>query len=87
MKKHQKCELYEKGEKYEKYEKLFNKLMDFNSDIRFVAVCDKKGEILWSCKRGNVRNMVPLTHTKKTLQRAVNAWEERSKIMDVIGQG
>ncbi|MDH3312430.1 MAG: hypothetical protein OEM28_04680 [Nitrosopumilus sp.] len=71
----------------EKYEKLLNMLMDFNSDIRFAAVCDKNGEILWNSKRTNVRNMVPLSDTKKTLQRAVSAWEERSKIADIVGRG
>jgi len=53
----------------EKYEKLLNMLMDFNSDIRFAAICDKNGEILWNSKRTNVKNMVPMTDTKKTLQR------------------
>jgi len=44
----------------EKYEKLLNMLMDFNADIRFAAVCDKNGEILWNSKRNNVKNMVSL---------------------------
>ena len=49
----------------EKHEKLLNMLMDFNSDIRFAAVCDKNGEILWNSKRSNVKNLVPMTDTKK----------------------
>ena len=49
----------------DEYEKLLNMLMDFNSDIRFAAVCDKDGEILWNSKRNNVRNMVSLADTKK----------------------
>ena len=71
----------------EKYEKLLNMLMDFNSDIRFAAVCDQNGDILWNTKRNNVKNMVPLGDTKKTLQRAVNAWNERSKIEGLVGKG
>ena len=71
----------------EKYEKLLNMLMDFNSDIRFAAVCDKDGTILWNSKRNNVRNLVSLEDTKKTLQRALSAWEERSKITDKVGRG
>jgi len=71
----------------EKYERLLNMLMDFNADIRFAAVCDKNGEILWNTKRNNVKNMVPLSDTKKTLQRALSAWEERSKITDKVGRG
>ncbi len=71
----------------EEYEKLLNMLMDFNSDIRFAAVCDKNGEILWNSKRTHVKNMVSMTDTKKTLQRAVNAWDERSKITGMVGRG
>ena len=71
----------------EKYEKLLNMLMDFNSSIRFAAVCNSQGEILWHSKRSGVRNMVPITDTKKTLQRAINAWQERSKITDIVGRG
>ena len=71
----------------EKFEKLLNMLMDFNSDIRFAAVCNKDGEILWNSKRNNVRNMVPLGDTKKTLQRAASAWDERAKITGLVGKG
>jgi len=71
----------------EKYEKLLNMLMDFNSDIRFAAICDKNGEILWNTKRNNVKNMVSIADTKKTLQRALSAWNERSKITDIVGRG
>ena len=71
----------------EKYEKLLNMLMDFNNSIRFAAVCDSKGEILWHSQRTGIKNLIPLTDTKKTLLRAVNAWQERSKITNVVGRG
>ena len=71
----------------EKYEKLLNMLMDFNDDIRFAAICDKNGEILWNSKRNNVKPLVPIADTKKTLLRALNAWDERSKISKLVGRG
>lgn len=71
----------------EKYEKLLNMLMDFNDSIRFAAVCDREGTILWNSKRTNVKNIIPLEDTKKTLKRAISAWEERSKITDKVGRG
>ncbi len=74
-------------ENVDRYERLLNLLMDFNSDIRFAAICDKNGEILWNSKRSNVKNMVPLADTKKTLKRAINSWQERSKIADKVGKG
>ncbi|WP_249111175.1 hypothetical protein [Nitrosopumilus sp. K4] len=71
----------------EKYEKLLNMLMDFNSSIRFAAVCNSTGDILWHSQRTGVKNKIPLSDTKKTLQRAVGAWQERSKVTDKVGRG
>ena len=71
----------------EKYEKLLNMLMDFNDSIRFAAVCDQNGSIHWHSKRTNVKNMISLEDTKKTLKRAISAWQERSKIEDKVGRG
>ncbi|MBM2818395.1 MAG: hypothetical protein HW410_77 [Nitrosarchaeum sp.] len=62
-------------------------LMDFDDSIRFAAVCDKDGEILWNSQRKGVKNIVLLDDTKKTLKRAVNAWHERSTITDKVGRG
>ena len=71
----------------DKYEKLLNMIMDFNESVRFAAVCNSKGEIMWHSQRSGVQNKVPLTDTKKTLQRALNAWQERAKITDKVGKG
>ncbi len=71
----------------EKYEKLLNMLMDFNESIRFAAICDQNGSIHWHSKRTNVKNMISLEDTKKTLKRAISAWQERSKIEDKVGRG
>ena len=61
--------------------------MDFNDSIRFAAICNRNGDIEWHSKRNNVKNIIPLEDTKKTLQRAVNAWQERAKITDKVGRG
>ncbi len=62
-------------------------LMDFNDSIRFAAVCDKDGEILWQSQRNGIKNIISLEDTKKTLKRALNAWQERSAITDKVGRG
>ena len=62
-------------------------LMDFNGSIRFAAICDKNGAILWHSKRNGVKNIIPLEDTKSTLKRAINAWQERTKIADKVGRG
>ncbi len=71
----------------EKYEQLLNMLMDFNESVRFAAVCDSKGEILWNSQRAGIQNIIPMADTKKTLQRAIGAWQERSKVTDKVGRG
>lgn len=71
----------------EKYEKLLNMLMDFNSSIRFAAVSDSQGDILWHSQRAGIKNQIPLADTKKTLQRATRTWQERAKITDKAGRG
>jgi len=71
----------------EKYEKLLNMLMDFNDSIRFAAICNSSGEILWNSQRSGIKNLISLADTKKTLLRAVGAWKERSTITDKVGSG
>ena len=71
----------------EKYEKLLNMLMDFNKTVRFAAVSDSKGEILWHSQRNGVKNIVPFGETKQTILRAINAWNENKKIQSEVGDG
>lgn len=62
-------------------------LMDFNESIRFAAVCDRNGEILWNSQRKGVKNIVPLEETKQTISRAMEGWEENVRITDIVGSG
>ena len=71
----------------EKYEQLLNMLMDFNESVRFGAVCNPQGEILWHTQREGVKNIVPFDDTKQTILRAIDAWVENSKIKDHVGAG
>ncbi|AJM92401.1 hypothetical protein [Nitrosopumilus piranensis] len=71
----------------DKLEKLLNMLMDFNDDIRFAAVSNDKGEILWWSQREGLKNLVPFEETKQTLLRALHAWDENARVKDFIGNG
>ena len=62
-------------------------LMDFNESIRFAAVANKKGEILWHSKREGLKNIVPFDETKQTLQRIINTWQENANIKNQVGSG
>jgi len=71
----------------EKYEQLLNMLMDFNKRVRFGAVCNSQGELLWHSQREGVKNIVPHEETKQTILRAIDSWKENFKITDNIGSG
>ena len=71
----------------EKHEKLLNMLMDFNKSIRFAAVYDKNGQILWHSQREGVKNIVPYEETKQTLLRTIPAWEANLKLANGVGSG
>ncbi|KAF6247356.1 hypothetical protein C6990_02500 [Nitrosopumilus sp. b3] len=65
-----------------RYEKLLDMLMDFNNSIRFAAISNTKGEILWHSKRNDVKLKVPLAETKKAMRREADDWADRSKFED-----
>ena len=71
----------------EKYEKLLNMLMDFNESIRFAAVSNSNGELLWNSQREGIKNIVPLDETKQTIKRAINAWNHNSTLESQLGDG
>ena len=71
----------------EKYENLLNMLMDFYKSIRFAAIYDKKGQILWHSQREGIKNIMPYEETKQTLLRTIPAWEENMKVTNDVGSG
>jgi len=71
----------------DKYEKLLNMLMDFNESIRFAAVADANGEILWNSQREGLKNIVPVEETKQTIMRALNGWKGNTNVKQYIGSG
>ena len=71
----------------EKYEKLLNMIMDFDQSVRFAAVSNPKGEILWNSQRKGIKNIVSYEETKNTIMRAINSWKENVKIKNLVGDG
>ena len=61
--------------------------MDFNESVRFAAVANKKGEILWHSQRKGLKNIVPFEETKQTIQRVINSWQENANIKNHVGSG
>ncbi len=71
----------------EKYEKLLNMLMNFNDSIRFAAVCNTNGDIIWNSQRKGIKNIVPLDETKQTIMRIIEAWAQNSNLENHVGSG
>ena len=61
--------------------------MDFDNSIRFAAISNTSGEILWHSKRDDAKIMIPLSETKKTLQREGIDWVDRCKLEDKSNLG
>ena len=71
----------------DKYEKLLDLIMEFDDSVRFAAVTDEKGEILWNSQRTGLKNIVPINETKQTILRALDAWKENAGVKNNIGSG
>ena len=70
-----------------RYEKLLNMLMDFDNSVRFAAISKTSGEIVWHSKRDGAKMLVPLSETKKTLQREGSDWIDRCVLEDKSNLG
>jgi len=71
----------------EKYEKLLNMIMEFDKVVRYAAVCENDGKILWQSQRDGVENILSVDETKKTVKRAVSSWNSRNDLTDKVGRG
>ena len=71
----------------DKYEKLLDMIMDFDETVRFAAVTDENGNILWNSQRTGLKNIVPVNETKQTILRALHAGKENADVKKFIGSG
>jgi len=65
---------------------LLDMIMESSKDVRFAAVSDMNGKILWSSTRTNVKHILTLEETKETLKRAISAWKSRFNITYKVGR-
>ena len=71
----------------EKYEQLLNMIMDFNESVRFAAVSDANGQLLWNSQRDGVSNIVPIEKTKDTMSRSRGEWDAYASSAEHTGNG
>ena len=71
----------------EKYKQLLNMVMDFNESVRFAAVSDAGGQLLWNSQRNGVSNIVPIEKTKASMSRSRGEWDAYTSAAEYIGNG
>ena len=71
----------------EKYQQLLNMLMDFNESVRFAAVSDADGQLLWNSQRNGISNIVPIEKTKASMSRSRSEWDAYTSAAEHIGNG
>jgi hypothetical protein len=69
------------------YQKLYQDIMELDTNIRMVTVCDTDGKIMYSDHRPGVTNLLTPDESKKSLEMAVNAWKSRNQLAPKIGKG
>ncbi len=67
--------------------KLVSMMMEANKYVRYAAICDKDGKILWNSHRNEADNILTLEETKGSLKRAIKTWEDRDEFFEKIGKG
>ena len=67
--------------------KMCSMMMEANENVRYAAICDQDGKILWNSHRNNVSNILTLEETKASLKRAIETWRERDELSQKIGKG
>src|SRR5437867_9479903 len=69
------------------YQRIHQDIMNLDQQIRLVTICDISGKIIFSDHRSGVKNLLTPEESKRSLEMAVNAWKERSKLSSKIGRG
>jgi hypothetical protein len=69
------------------YQRLHREIVNLDPKIRLVTICDIDGKIMFSDHRSGVANLLSPDESKRSLEMAINAWKERTKLAPKIGRG
>src|SRR5918911_3379892 len=69
------------------YQRIHQSIMNLDPNIRLVTICDSNGKIMFSDHRSGVVNLLTSEESKRSLEMAINAWKERTKLAPKIGKG
>jgi hypothetical protein len=69
------------------YDKLSKDILDLDSKIRFVGVCDDSGKTGFGGQRAGVKNLLSPDESKKSNLQAMARWGLRNSLATKIGRG
>jgi hypothetical protein len=69
------------------YQRIHRDIMNIDPNIRLVTICDLDGKIMFSDHKANIVNLLSPDESKRSLEMAINAWKERSRLASKIGKG
>src|SRR5919107_5573723 len=69
------------------YKRTYDDIMNIDSKIRLVTICDLGGKIMHSGHRQGFTNLLTPEESKKSLDLAINAWKTRSELAPKLGKG
>ena len=61
-------------------------LMMSNKKVRFSAICNLEGKLLFQKRREDIRELFSLEETQKQLSGTIDSWKSRSGIKEKIGK-
>ncbi|HXX98827.1 MAG TPA: hypothetical protein VEL11_17160 [Candidatus Bathyarchaeia archaeon] len=69
------------------YDKLRMDILDLDSKIRFVGICDESGETRFGGQREGVKNLLSHDESKKSNLQAMARWGLRNSLATKVGKG
>ncbi len=69
------------------YQFVHKNISNLDPNIRMVTICDMNGKIMFSDHKAGVSNLLTPDESKRSLEMAINAWKERTRLAPKIGKG
>ncbi len=70
----------------EDYKKFLEVLMISNKNVRFSAICNLQGDLLFQRRREDIKTLFSLEETHEQLNRSIDSWKSRSEIKEKVGK-
>ena len=70
----------------EDYKKFLEVLMISNKNVRFSAICNLQGDLLFQRRREDIKTLFSLEETHEQLIRSIESWKSKSEIKEKVGK-